>query len=251
VTRGRIVIAGGGTGGHVFPAVAVAEAVQALADVDIVFCGTTRGVEARVVPPRGWRIELLDIRPLKGQSVPRALSSVFRAARATILALGIVRSLRTSAVLSVGGYASGPVALAATLRRIPVAALEPNRVVGLANRLLAPFVQRAYVAWDETAASFPQATRRAYGVPLRRGFTPRPYAARRAGGKARVLIMGGSQGAGALNERIPEAMSRVQRSVQGLEVTHQAGPGREAAVRAAYARERAIHETAASVFHCA
>src|SRR5579863_3989871 len=125
MTHARIVIAGGGTGGHVFPAIAVAEALQALADVDIVFCGTPRGVEARVIPTRGWPIELLDILPLKGQSAPRALGAAFRAARATIRALGIVRRLRPRAVLSVGGYASGPVTLAATLRRVPVAALEP------------------------------------------------------------------------------------------------------------------------------
>lgn len=237
MTRARIVIAGGGTGGHVFPAIAVAEALQALADVDIVFCGTPRGVEARVVPPLGWPIELLDIRPLRGQSASRALGAALRAARATVRALGIVRRLRPGVVLSVGGYASGPVALAATLRRVPVAALEPNRVVGLANRLTAPFVQRAYIAWDDAATSFPPAARRSFGVPLRRGFTPRPYAPRRVGGKARVLVMGGSQGAGALNERMPEAMARVQRSVPGLTVTHQAGQNRETTVRAAYARQ--------------
>src|SRR4029077_14432797 len=148
-----------------------------------------------------------------------------------------VRRLRPRTVLSVGGYASGPVSLAAAVRRIPVAALEPNRVVGLANRLTAPFVQRAYVAWQEAAASFPAGALRAYGVPLRRGFTPRPYAPRLSGGKTGVLVMGGSQGAGALNERMPEAMARVQRSVEGLKVTHQAGHDRETAVRAAYARE--------------
>jgi UDP-N-acetylglucosamine--N-acetylmuramyl-(pentapeptide) pyrophosphoryl-undecaprenol N-acetylglucosamine transferase len=237
MTRARIIIAGGGTGGHVFPAIAVAEALQSLADVDVVFCGTERGLEARVVPPRGWRIEFLDVRPLKGQKPSRALGAAFRSARATLHALGLVRRLAPRAVLSVGGYASGPVTLAAAMRRVPIAALEPNRVVGLANRLTAPLVQRAYVAWQEAADSFPARARRLYGVPLRHGFAPRPYVPRRAGQRARVLVIGGSQGASALNERVPEAMARVRRSVASVEVTHQAGHDREAAVRAAYARE--------------
>ncbi|HET9469511.1 MAG TPA: undecaprenyldiphospho-muramoylpentapeptide beta-N-acetylglucosaminyltransferase, partial [Usitatibacter sp.] len=236
----RIVIAGGGTGGHVFPAVAVAEALQALADIDVVFCGTDRGVETRVVPARGWRLELLDVRPLKGQSPRRAMMSAARAAGATLRALGLLRRLRPRVVLSVGGYASGPVALAAVMRRIPIAALEPNQVAGLATRLAAPFVQLAYIAWEETGSSFAALTRRLYGVPLRRGFAPRPYVPRRVGGGARVLVIGGSQGAAALNERMPEAMARVQRHLPGVEVTHQAGRDREATVRVAYARE-AVH----------
>jgi UDP-N-acetylglucosamine--N-acetylmuramyl-(pentapeptide) pyrophosphoryl-undecaprenol N-acetylglucosamine transferase len=127
------------------------------------------------------------------------------------------------------------------MRRIPVAALEPNRVIGLANRLAAPFVQRAYVAWEEAGNAFPERARRLYGVPLRRGFTPRPYEPRRRDeGGARVLVIGGSQGATALNERMPEAMARVRRSVPGVEVTHQSGRDREATVRVAYARE-AVH----------
>ena len=233
-------IAGGGTGGHVFPAVAVAEALQALADVDVVFCGTARGVEARVVPARGWRLELLDVRPLKGQSPRRAMVAAFRAAGATLRALGLLRRLRPRAVLSVGGYASAPIALAAVIRRIPVAALEPNQVAGLATRLVAPFVQRAYVAWEEAGNAFAARTRRMYGVPLRRGFTARPYVPRRVGAGARVLVIGGSQGAAALNERMPEAMAHVQRHLPGVEVTHQTGRDREATVHAAYARE-AVH----------
>jgi UDP-N-acetylglucosamine--N-acetylmuramyl-(pentapeptide) pyrophosphoryl-undecaprenol N-acetylglucosamine transferase len=232
MSRPTIVIAGGGTGGHVFPAVAVAEALQTLADVEVVFCGTERGAEARVVPARGWRLERLDVVPIKGGGLAGAVRGAAVAARATWKAFGLVRALKPRAVLSVGGYAAGPVALAAALLGVPLAVLEPNSVVGLANRLLAPFARRAYLAWDEAGAPFRAGVRRTFGVPLRRGFAPQPYV---PGRTARVLIMGGSQGAAALNERMPGAIARLGSKVQGLEVIHQAGRGRDEDVRGRYA----------------
>lgn len=234
MSRPTLLIAGGGTGGHVFPGVAVAEAAQAAADVDVVFCGTPRGVEARVIPARGWRLELLDVEPMKGGGPARAIRGAVVAGRATGRAVGIVREVAPSAVLSVGGYAAGPVSLAAAILGVPLAVLEPNNVVGLANRLLAPFARRAYVAWDETGERFRPAARRTFGVPLRAGFAPKPYVAR---GTRRLLVLGGSQGAAALNERMPEAMARL-RHVPSLEIVHQAGRDRDATVRAAYDREK-------------
>jgi UDP-N-acetylglucosamine--N-acetylmuramyl-(pentapeptide) pyrophosphoryl-undecaprenol N-acetylglucosamine transferase len=234
MSRPTILIAGGGTGGHVFPAIAVADALEGLAEVGIVFCGTVRGVEVRVVPARGWTLELLDIEPIRGHGAARGVRASILAARATVQALALVRRLQPRAVLSVGGYAAGPVAIAGALCGVPVAVLEPNRVFGLTNRLIVPFATRAYVAWKEAAPRFRSSAIRVYGVPLRRGFAPRPYVSR---GTARVLVMGGSQGAGALNERMPGAIARAGRAVQRLEVVHQSGRERDEAVRAAYARE--------------
>jgi UDP-N-acetylglucosamine--N-acetylmuramyl-(pentapeptide) pyrophosphoryl-undecaprenol N-acetylglucosamine transferase len=213
-----------------------------MADVDVVFCGTARGLEARIVPARGWRLETLAVEPMKGGGAARAVRGAFVAARATVQALGLVRRLRPRAVLGVGGYAAGPVSLAAALMGVPLAVLEPNNVVGLANRVLAPFARRAYVAWDETGARFRESARRVYGVPMRAGFSPRPYVAR---GTRRVLVLGGSQGAAALNERMPEAIAKL-RGLGGVEVTHQAGRDREAAVRAAYDREQVPDVTVVS-----
>jgi UDP-N-acetylglucosamine--N-acetylmuramyl-(pentapeptide) pyrophosphoryl-undecaprenol N-acetylglucosamine transferase len=240
VSTPTIFIAGGGTGGHVFPAVAVAEAMKRAADVDVVFCGTDRGVEARVVPARGFRLERLDVQPMKGGGPLRAARGALAAARATARAIGLVRRARPRAVLSVGGYAAGPVSLAAAVLGVPVAILEPNSVVGLANRILAPFAQRAYVAWDDAALRFRAGVRRSFGVPLREGFQPVPYAAR---GTTRVLVMGGSQGAAALNERVPAAIARVARTLPSVEVLHQAGRDRELAVRELYAREGVARAT--------
>jgi UDP-N-acetylglucosamine--N-acetylmuramyl-(pentapeptide) pyrophosphoryl-undecaprenol N-acetylglucosamine transferase len=232
--RPTILIAGGGTGGHVFPAVAVAEAAERLADVELVFVGTDRGVEARVVPARGWRLERLDVEPMKGGGVSRALRGGAVAMRATWRAARLVRRLRPRAVLSVGGYASGPATLAAAVLGVPVAVLEPNSAPGLANRLLAPFARLAFVAFDEAARDFRASTVRRYGVPLRAGFSPRPYGTGRA--PARVLVMGGSQGAAVLNERMPEAFAALARRGRDVEVLHQAGRDRDAAVRDAYVR---------------
>jgi UDP-N-acetylglucosamine--N-acetylmuramyl-(pentapeptide) pyrophosphoryl-undecaprenol N-acetylglucosamine transferase len=234
VIQPTILIAGGGTGGHVFPAIAVAEAMQAISDVSIVFCGTAVGLEARAVPARGWALEVLRVEPMKGRGPARAVRASLVAARATGVALALVRRIGPRAVMGVGGYAAGPVTLAAALLRVPIALLEPNCVVGLANRALAPIARRAYIACEEAARPFRASARRAFGVPLRGGFTPRPY---RPTGTARVLVMGGSQGAAALNERMPKAIAQVKQAVSRLEVVHQAGRDRDQPVREAYARE--------------
>jgi len=182
VSRPVVLIAGGGTGGHVFPAIAVAESIGALADADVVFVGTERGVESRVVPARGWRLEKLHVEPMKGGGPARAVRGAIVALKATVDALRLVRTTRPRAVLSVGGYAAGPATLAAAVLGVPVAVLEPNSVAGLANRILAPFARRAYLAWDETRAPFASrrsvssASRSAPGstrAPTRRSPAPR------------------------------------------------------------------------------
>ncbi len=226
-----ILIAGGGTGGHVFPGLAVAKAMQKLADVEVVFAGSPRGLETRVVPEHGYELELLDVEPMKGGGPARAIRGALVAAKAMRHARGFVRRLAPAAVLSVGGYAAGPAAMACLSQRIPVAILEPNSTLGLANRLLAPFARRAYVAWAETARVFRGDKARLYGVPLREGFAPKVYTPN--AGPKRVLVLGGSQGAQALNERLPEALARVNVSMR---ILHQAGRDRDQAVREAYGR---------------
>jgi UDP-N-acetylglucosamine--N-acetylmuramyl-(pentapeptide) pyrophosphoryl-undecaprenol N-acetylglucosamine transferase len=240
VTKPTLLIAGGGTGGHVFPGLAVAEAMQALADVEVVFCGSERGLEGRVIPDRGFRLERLDVEPMKGGGLTQALRGGLVASRATARSFRMVRDLRPKAALSTGGYASGPATLAAALLGVPVAVLELDSTAGLANRLLSAVAKRAYVAWEGAEAAFRPETLRRYGVPIRTGFGPRPYpvshGSLEAAG-ARILIMGGSQGAGALNERLPRTIASLSAGKRALNVVHQAGRGRDAAVRAAYAQE--------------
>jgi UDP-N-acetylglucosamine--N-acetylmuramyl-(pentapeptide) pyrophosphoryl-undecaprenol N-acetylglucosamine transferase len=229
-----ILVAGGGTGGHVFPGLAVAQALRELADVEVVFAGTPRGLETRIIPQHGYPLELLDVEPMKGGGPARVVRGAVVAARALRHASSIVRRLRPSAALSVGGYAAGPAALACVLARVPLAILEPNSALGLANRLLAPFASRAYVAWSETARRVGQGKAEVYGVPLRAGFEPRAYAA--VPGVRRVLVLGGSQGATALNERVPSAIARTIAKLGEVLVVHQTGGDRDAKVREAYAR---------------
>jgi UDP-N-acetylglucosamine--N-acetylmuramyl-(pentapeptide) pyrophosphoryl-undecaprenol N-acetylglucosamine transferase len=230
----RFVLAGGGSGGHLFPLVAVADALRAEAPgAECIFVGTERGIEARVLPPRGERLELLDVRPIKGGGLGGAARGVARAAGSLPAAAKLVRSLRPEVVLSVGGYAAGPVSLAARLLGVPLALLEPNSTLGLTNFVLSPLASRAYVAFDEVGRRFRPSIVRPFGVPLRPGFEPSPY--RPETGRARLLVLGGSQGAEALNRALPEAAGELGRALPGLTIVHQAGRGRAEAVRAAYA----------------
>jgi UDP-N-acetylglucosamine--N-acetylmuramyl-(pentapeptide) pyrophosphoryl-undecaprenol N-acetylglucosamine transferase len=238
----RILLAGGGTGGHVFPAIAIADALRLAADVEVIFAGTSHGLEAKVVPGHGYRLEFLDVLPIKGGGPVKAARGALVAGRAVVRAMSLVRHLAPRAVVSVGGYAAGPVTLAAGLLGIPVAIVEPNAKAGLANRLLGPIARRAYVSWGEASVRFAPHKTRAFGVPLRPGFRPTLYEPRAT---KRVLVLGGSQGASALNERLPEALGIVRRAHAELEVLHQAGKDRDLAVRWAY--ERAGFATATVV----
>ncbi len=239
-----ILIAGGGTGGHVFPGLAVADALTALADVRVVFGGSPRGIEKDVIPKRGYPLELLDISPIKGGGPRRAARGAFMAARATLRALSVVRALRPCAVLSVGGYAAGPFALAAVLTGVPLAIMEPNGVLGLTNRVLAPLSKRAYIAWPELQARVRSGTARVVGVPLRQGFEPSVYAPKT---DLAVLVMGGSGGAEALNERVPRALARVRERLSNVRIVHQTGRDRDAAVRALY-KSLGLENTVVSPF---
>jgi UDP-N-acetylglucosamine--N-acetylmuramyl-(pentapeptide) pyrophosphoryl-undecaprenol N-acetylglucosamine transferase len=226
-----LLFAGGGTGGHVFPMIAVANAVKALApDVRIVFAGTARGLEVRVVPLQGFELELLDILPLRGGGVGGFFRGAFRAMGALGAARALVAKLGPAAVLSVGGYAAGPVSLAAWSKGVRLALLEPNSVMGLANRLVAPLCTRAYTAFEETERHFRRGRVLRAGVPLRDGFMPSPYSPPLT--SLRVLVLGGSQGAKALNDVVPRAVAKFG---SRLSVVHQSGPNHALDVQALYA----------------
>jgi len=227
-----VLFAGGGTGGHVFPLIAVADALRALADVRVVYVGTERGMEARLLPARGDEIEFLEVLPIKGKGAMGAARGLWSAAATLPRARRILRRLAPRAVLAVGGYASGPIGLVAGLSRVPLAIMEPNSVLGLSNRWLLPFARRAYVAFPETAARIPSGVAQHTGVPLRGTFVPSPY--RPLEGTVRVLVLGGSQGARVLNEVLPAALARAGREIAGLSILHQAGRGRDDDVYRAY-----------------
>jgi UDP-N-acetylglucosamine--N-acetylmuramyl-(pentapeptide) pyrophosphoryl-undecaprenol N-acetylglucosamine transferase len=228
-----VLIAGGGTGGHVFPMVAVGDALRAAEPhARVVYVGTAKGLEAKIVPERGDELELMRILPLRGGGLSGFVAGAARALGSLPEARALVRRLAPSVVLSVGGYAAGPVSLAARLQGVPLTLLEPNSILGLANRLLAPLARRAYVAFPEVERRFRSEVAMFSGVPLRRAFATVPY--RPEPGRLRVLVLGGSQGAAPLNDRVPEAIALAARSVPGLSVVHQTGDKRDTRVRERY-----------------
>ena len=237
----RILVAGGGTGGHLFPGLSVVEELRRrLPHVDVLFVGTTRGIEARVLPQRGERFVPVEVRPLIGRSLPELARNVGALPRATLEAIGVVRSFRPDLALGLGGYAAGPVLLAAATLRVPSALLEQNAKVGLTNKLLAKTVGRAYLTYDQTVPTFGAARSRVVGNPIRRAFVEaaRMAASDPAGIDARargILIFGGSQGARGLNERIPAVLARAGVAQLGIPVLHQSGAAALEQVKARYA----------------
>ncbi|MBK6579035.1 MAG: putative lipid II flippase FtsW [Sandaracinaceae bacterium] len=236
----KIIVAGGGTGGHLFPGIAVIEELRRRdSHVEVLFVGTERGIEARVIPARGERLETMEVTPLKGQNPIALLKSVARLPGALGRATTLVRDFAPDLVLGVGGYASGPLLLAASRLGVPTALLEQNAHVGLTNRLLAGRVGRAYVTFDETVERFGTERARLVGNPVRRDFVS---AAQRAvtdpiGFEARatdILVLGGSQGARALNQTIPEALAKAGLRDAKVRVVHQTGAAMRDEVEARY-----------------
>lgn len=228
----RIVLAGGGTGGHVFPMIAVADELARLVPkAELVFVGTERGLESQIVPERGYTLELLDIAPIRGGGFKGAVRGVERAMRSLPAAVALLQKWSPKVVFSIGGYAAGPVTLAAKLLGIPVGMMEPNSVIGLANRLAAPLVSRAYTTFPEVERHFAKGKVLRTGVAIRRGFAPKAYAYDER--TLHVLVLGGSQGAKSLNETVPHALAQ---SKVPTRVVHQAGNGNDRAVKELYDR---------------
>jgi UDP-N-acetylglucosamine--N-acetylmuramyl-(pentapeptide) pyrophosphoryl-undecaprenol N-acetylglucosamine transferase len=242
VSQGTLLFAGGGTGGHVYPMIAVADAVRAIdPELRLVFVGTERGMETRVVPERGYELELMRVLPIRGGGVLGAARGIARAVALVPEGRALVKKLAPSVVFSIGGYAAGPVSLAARSLGIPVALMEPNSVIGLSNRLIAPLVQRAYTAFPESEKHFKNSVVLRAGVPIRRGFARAHYAPNGLG--FRILVLGGSQGAKALNEAVPRAVAQ---TAANISVVHQCGAAHEADVRRLYA-ELGLSDRAAVV----
>jgi UDP-N-acetylglucosamine--N-acetylmuramyl-(pentapeptide) pyrophosphoryl-undecaprenol N-acetylglucosamine transferase len=235
----RVVIAGGGTGGHLYPGIAVArELLSRQPDAQISFAGTAKGIEARVVPREGFALDLIRSGGLKGKSI------VERARGAALLPLGLVDASRIVSVrrpdlaIGVGGYSSGPVVLVAALRGVPTMLLEQNAVPGLTNRLLARVVRAAAVTFESTAAFFGS---KAFvsGNPVRPEFlgtagSQKESAVDDRTSGIRVLVFGGSQGAHAINVAMVEAAAQLAAGGSSLRLTHQTGERDVEMVRAGY-----------------
>jgi UDP-N-acetylglucosamine--N-acetylmuramyl-(pentapeptide) pyrophosphoryl-undecaprenol N-acetylglucosamine transferase len=239
----RVVLAGGGTGGHVIPALAIAQQLKKAYAADVLFMGTPRGMENRLVPAAGFQLRLVQVGALNRVSLATRLRTLFDLPRAVWAASAMLADFRPDVVIGVGGYASGPAMAAAILRRIPTIAFEPNVVPGFANRMIASWVSTAAVQFDQTGRYF-----RRYevtGVPVRPAFfeiEPRPQNAQ----PPTLLVFGGSQGAHAINQAAIDALPTLHEKVPGLHIIHQTGERDYNDARAAY--DRAGIEAEVSAF---
>ena len=234
----RVVIAGGGTGGHLFPGVAIAEELRARhPDAEITFVGTQRGIEARVLPDLGWPLELVQVSGLKTVGALGAVRGLFRLPRAWWQARKILKKLRPDAVIGVGGYASGPLVFTAWLRRIPTAICEQNSIPGLTNKLLGRVARRVFLSFDESRRFFKPKKTSMSGNPVRRGIVQKLLSAGASGAsgvselsnersfdnsQVHVLVSGGSQGAVAVNELASQALIALAKDAR-LAIVHQTG----------------------------
>ena len=236
----RVVIAGGGTGGHLYPGIAVArEFLRRDGSVQVSFAGTAAGIESRVLPREALSLDVIRSSGLKGKSLSDRLRGALLVPLSFLDAWSVISKRRPQLVIGVGGYSSGPVVLVAVLRGVATMVLEQNAVPGLTNRLLAPFVRAAAVTYDATRSFFGEKAV-VSGNPVRPEFFtiagPSEGEADANDGSAvvRVLVFGGSQGAHAINVAMVEAAAELAAHRSHLRITHQTGERDVEMVRAGY-----------------
>jgi len=228
----RLLIAGGGTGGHVFPAVALAERLRVESKGDeVLFVGTARGLEAKVVPDRGFSLETVDVTGFAGKSLGARVVFFGLLIKSVVQSLGILRRFRPDVVLGVGGYASLPVLLAARMKRIPYVVHEQNAIPGGVNRIMGRWAKRVCLSFADIRGIFPAGSTRVTGNPVREEIAacpPLPVE------KPQLLIFGGSQGAQAINQVMINALPLLTDQRDRLGVFHQTGSEELTAVREGY-----------------
>ncbi|MBI3603047.1 MAG: glycosyltransferase, partial [Nitrospirae bacterium] len=247
----NIVIAAGGTGGHLYPAVALArEFIRQEPATSVLFVGTERGIESKVLPREGFELAKITAKPVMGRGLSQAAGAVLALPRGLWQSMGILRARRAQLVIGIGGYSSPPVLVAAFLLRIPRVILEPNAYPGLANKVLGPIADLVFLAFDAAKPYFCANKVRVVGTPIRRAFYEEgegrgargegeeknqlssrftPHASR-----ATLLVFGGSQGAHAINQAMVEALPHLRARREGLAVIHQTGEADHAWVQGAY-----------------
>lgn len=228
----RILFAGGGTGGHVIPALAVAEEMRRRGH-EVLFLGVERGMEARFVPQHGFPIRFLRVQGLNRVGLVNAVRSIALLPGSVISATSEIRSFHPHVIFSMGGYVSGPVMAAGRLTGTPMVIMEPNAYPGLTARWTARIVRKALVNFEETIAHFPPGIAQLTGVPVREAFFSMPQ--RVPAPPYTLFVTGGSQGSAALNAAMREAWPHFAASGVPVRILHQAGRSQAAEVAAAFA----------------
>jgi UDP-N-acetylglucosamine--N-acetylmuramyl-(pentapeptide) pyrophosphoryl-undecaprenol N-acetylglucosamine transferase len=232
------IIAGGGTGGHIYPGVAIAQELRRRNPTcEIVFIGTARGLETKIVPREGFKLELIEVAALKGVSAGKRIKSLLLLPKSFLAVRSLIQKYQPEVVIGVGGYASGPMLLIASLMGVPTMVAESNALPGFTNRVLARFVKAAAVSFEE-AKSFFRGKAEITGNPVRAEFFSIP--AKAPSITIHLLITGGSQGARAINEAMITAIPLLEPHRDRLSITHQTGELDFEKVKAAYAKS-ALH----------
>jgi len=232
----NVMIAAGGTGGHIFTGVAIAEEfVEMLPNVRLTFVGTRRGLEQRVIPSLGWQLVMMGAPKYKGMSGFRKLMALIKVPFSILSAVRIVSSRKPDILVSIGGYASGPLSIAAWLFRVPIVLIEPNAIPGMANKLVGRFARLIFVAFDEAKSYFNSARVIKYGVPVRKVIREAKHDLKDSQDIFTIFVFGGSQGAKRLNESMKDAARALSDIKDKIKIIHQTGSAAEVTgVRAVY-----------------
>jgi UDP-N-acetylglucosamine--N-acetylmuramyl-(pentapeptide) pyrophosphoryl-undecaprenol N-acetylglucosamine transferase len=215
----RVIVAGGGTGGHVIPALAIAQELRSRYHAQVLFVGTQRGIETRLVPAAGFELHLIQVGALNRVDLATRLKTLLDLPRAFLESAKLIREFRPDVMIGVGGYASGPAMLTAALMSVPTLAFEPNVVPGVANRMVAPMVSVAAVHFEATCHYFRNC--HVTGVPVRQEFFRVPLRSRDA--RPTVLVFGGSQGAHAINQAVLDGLPKLMDTIPSVHIIHQTG----------------------------
>ncbi|MGE0132136.1 MAG: undecaprenyldiphospho-muramoylpentapeptide beta-N-acetylglucosaminyltransferase [Blastocatellales bacterium] len=216
-----VIIAGGGTGGHIYPGIAIAQEFRRRdADTQILFVGTARGLETKIIPREGFNLELIEVSALKRVGFVNRIKSLLMLPKSFLAVRSLIKQVRPDVVIGVGGYASGPVVLMAALMDVPTLVAEQNAMPGFTNRVLSRFVKAAAVSFEEAREFFGEKAE-ITGNPVRADFFGVPV--KHPNGVIHVLITGGSQGARAINEAMIGALPLLAEEKDRLSFAHQTG----------------------------
>lgn len=232
-----IIIAAGGTGGHLYPAIALArEFLRRDSSTKILFIGTSRGVESRVLAHEGFELALITAKPVMGKGLLDVVQAMLSLPVGIWQSWQVLRRRRADLVIGVGGYTSPTVLVAAALKGTPRVILEPNAYPGLANKVVGPFAQRVFLAFESAATFFDRRNAKVVGTPIRREFLEQESESQATvkGNGRHLLIFGGSQGAQAINSAVLEGLPVLMARMPTLTITHQTGEGDYERVREGY-----------------
>jgi UDP-N-acetylglucosamine--N-acetylmuramyl-(pentapeptide) pyrophosphoryl-undecaprenol N-acetylglucosamine transferase len=230
----RVVIAGGGTGGHLFPGIAIAEEfLKRNKETAVIFIGTQKGIESKLLDKFGYELRKIEVEGVKGRGIKALLKGAYQIPKSIWQSRLILKQFHPDIVFGVGGYASGPAVLAAYLMSIPTAIAEQNAIPGVTNKILGKFVDKIFVTYAQTRECFPRAKVVISGNPVRSSFTARSFKTKEKDYR-QLLIFGGSQGAEAINKSVIDMLPQIKNMKNKIHILHQTGLQQMDAVQKAY-----------------